>query len=449
MKKQAAAAFLALLLIALIPLGCAKKEKPENPLFVDGLLWVADSSLDKPYLLVNEKGEVVFQGGDITPTLIDPANGTAAVCAEKDGKWGIVDSSGKCIIPFEYTRTYPFSDNGLACVIDGRTYLYLNRKGETVIRLGSGEAGGSYLENGLAFVYKDRWYGVIDSKGEAVLPCEYDDVRIYPNVGLIRAVKGDTQFFFDNNGKKVFELSDEVEVYGFYDDGYSVIMKDRGFGLIDSAGRTLVEPVYASLGSYEYRMLTGGLPKPTVKGTLFKNGRLAFQDASTMEWGYFDEKGNKVIPAQYSLADAFASNGIALVGLDGRCFIDKSGKVVIGDSFDLVRSFADNGLAAFKKNGKWGYIDSRGNIAIPAQFGYAYKFAKNGLAAVCDTTTHKFGFIDKTGKYVISPEFDLVYSSFFDDGYVIVKVGDKLGVIDSKGNYIIEPKYPSIAGYLL
>ena len=50
---------------------------------------------------------------------------------------------------------------------------------------------------------------------------------------------------------------------------------------------------------------------------------------------------------------------------------------------------------------------------------------------------------------MISPEFDLVYSSFFDDGYVIVKVGDKLGVIDSKGNYVIEPKYTSIAGHML
>lgn len=449
MKKQAAAAFLALLLIALIPLGCAKKEKPENPLFVDGLLWVADSSLDKPYLLVNEKGEVVFQAGDVTPTWLEPSNGTAAVCAEKDGKWGIVDSSGKCIIPFEYTRTYPFSDNGLACVIDGRTYLYLNRKGETVIRLGSGEIGGSYLENGLAFVYKEGWYGVIDSKGEAVLPCEYDDVRIYPNVGLIRAVRGDTQYFFNDYGKKVFELSDEVEVCGFYDDGYSVIMKDRGFGLIDSAGRTLVEPVYASLGSYEYLMLTGGRPKPTVKGTLFKNGRLAFQDASTMEWGYFDEKGNKVIPAQYSFADAFASNGLALVSLEkSKSIIDANGRIVF-KSDNLVRGYSDNGLAPFNDGGKWGYIDSRGNIAIPANFGYAYKFAKNGLAAVRDTETLKFGFIDKTGKYVISPKFDLVYSVFFDDGYTVVKVGDKLGVIDSKGNYIIEPKYTSIAGYLL
>ena len=168
-----------------------------------------------------------------------------------------------------------------------------------------------------------------------------------------------------------------------------------------------------------------------------------------MKWGYLDEKGNEVIPAQYSSVEAFTSNGHALVSLKGgRGIIDANGRVVF-ESDKLIRGYSDNGLAAYKDGTKWGYIDSRGNIAIRPQFKGALKFAKNGLAAVCDPATGKYGFIDKTGKYVISPEFDLVYSSFFDDGYVIVKVGDKLGVIDSKGNYVIEPKYTSIAGHML
>ena len=125
-------------------------------------------------------------------------------------------------------------------------------------------------------------------------------------------------------------------------------MKDSRFGVVDSKGRTLVEPVYASVGYYEYLMLTGGRPRPTVKDALFQNGRLAFQDTSTMKWGYLDEKGNEVIPAQYSSVEAFTSNGHALVSLKGgRGIIDANGRVVF-ESDKLIRGYSDNGLAAYK-----------------------------------------------------------------------------------------------------
>jgi hypothetical protein len=49
----------------------------------------------------------------------------------------------------------------------------------------------------------------------------------------------------------------------------------------------------------------------------------------------------------------------------------------------------------------------------------------------------RIGFIDKTGKIVIEPQFDLALD--FDSGIASVKVGDRWGYIDTNGKYIWNP----------
>ena len=60
-----------------------------------------------------------------------------------------------------------------------------------------------------------------------------------------------------------------------------------------------------------------------------------------------------------------------------------------------------------KDDGKWGYIDKSGKFVIDPQFDYAEGFSE-GLAAVRsgDEKTGKWGFIDRSGKYAITPQWD-------------------------------------------
>jgi hypothetical protein len=50
------------------------------------------------------------------------------------------------------------------------------------------------------------------------------------------------------------------------------------------------------------------------------------------------------------------------------------------------------------KNGKYGYIDKTGKIVIKPQFDKAYDFSE-GLASI--SLNGKWGFIDNTGKIAI------------------------------------------------
>src|SRR5882672_3458348 len=92
---------------------------------------------------------------------------------------------------------------------------------------------------------------------------------------------------------------------------------------------------------------------------------------------------------------------------------------------------------------KTGYIDKTGKIVIEPQFkGYAGEFSE-GLALISidtDGVSHymKFGFIDTTGKIVIQPHFDEV--RHFSDGLALVSVGRSHGYIDKTGRAVIEPR---------
>ncbi|ECS1419287.1 WG repeat-containing protein, partial [Campylobacter coli] len=56
----------------------------------------------------------------------------------------------------------------------------------------------------------------------------------------------------------------------------------------------------------------------------------------------------------------------------------------------------------------------------------------------------KWGFIDKSGKIVIEPKFDSIWS--FREGLVKVGLNGKYGLIDKSGKIVIEPKFDDI-GY--
>ena len=67
------------------------------------------------------------------------------------------------------------------------------------------------------------------------------------------------------------------------------------------------------------------------------------------------------------------------------------------------------GLFPVYVNGKYGYIDRTGKIVVNPQFDYARDFS-DGMAVVGigDYLSQKYGFIDKTGKIGVNPQFDWV-----------------------------------------
>jgi len=93
-------------------------------------------------------------------------------------------------------------------------------------------------------------------------------------------------------------------------------------------------------------------------------------------------------------------------------------------------------LLPVQVDGKDGFIDKTGKIIINPQFDYA-DFFEEGLARV--RIGGKYGFIDKTGKIVSNPQFD--DAGVFREGLARVRIGGKWGYIDKTGKIVIEPQF--------
>lgn len=108
-----------------------------------------------------------------------------------------------------------------------------------------------------------------------------------------------------------------------------------------------------------------------------------------------------------------------------------------------------DGLFSILQNGKIGFIDRTGKLIITPRFESVDDFSE-GLARITITTDPhsypftKYGYIDTTGEIVIKPQFDEAYD--FSEGLALVKVGDLHGFIDRTGQMVIEPQFYGARG---
>lgn len=92
---------------------------------------------------------------------------------------------------------------------------------------------------------------------------------------------------------------------------------------------------------------------------------------------------------------------------------------------------------------KWGYIDRSGKFVIQPTFSQAFRFQKNRLAVVM--IDDKAGIIDRTGKFIVSPAYN--YIGEYSDALAIAYDGDGSVVLDEDGNVLSE-KYAFIGSYI-
>lgn len=125
---------------------------------------------------------------------------------------------------------------------------------------------------------------------------------------------------------------------------------------------------------------------------------IRFQDTAGL-FGYENENGFIVIPAQYSEAGAFTADRLAWVKKDGESgygYIRFDGSDLLARNDLEAAGDYRQGLAAVKQDGQYGYLDTRGHLAIGLLFDEAGDFTPNGQARV--RQGNRTYTIDRSGK---------------------------------------------------
>lgn len=170
---------------------------------------------------------------------------------------------------------------------------------------------------------------------------------------------------------------------------------------------------------------------------------------------YIDVSGQVVFKIDSDLGESFSQGFAAVNEAYSWHFIDKTGKRAFAQNYLEIRAFSE-GLAAVKIGDLWGYIDLNGKTAIEAKFDQAYRFSE-GLACVMandpDDGLPRYGYVDKTGKYVIEPFLHSLDNQFFSppgefsEGLAAAWLplnNDNdcmVGYINKEGKIAIAPKY--------
>jgi WG containing repeat len=185
------------------------------------------------------------------------------------------------------------------------------------------------------------------------------------------------------------------------------------------------------------------------------------------KFGYINEQGKIVIPAQFARADDF-SEGLAGVRIDGKYgMIDQKGNIVIKPQYEFIFQFK-NGQAKFlESGGRIGIIDRTGKIIKAAtidqnpaamqtpisdgKFREGRNFSE-GLARITGSTNNqnpqakdKYGYVNQQGVEVIKPQFDYAADGFHE-GLAWVVINGKLGYIDKHGKIVISPQFINHGG---
>jgi DNA-binding transcriptional regulator/RsmH inhibitor MraZ len=279
-------------------------------------------------------------------------------------------------------------------------------------------------------VEQNNKWGYIDKTGRLVIPFKFDDARDFSE-GLAPVLIKDKWGYIDATGKVVipprfdgafhFSSGMALVVLRLFEKG--VIFMNK-LGYIDRSGKVAIQ-LKKLLDSKSLRFDYNDL--------IFSEGLVGVERHN--KYGYMDKAGRLVIPPQYNNIQAF-SEGLAAVSLEGKYgYIDRSGKMVIPPQFTDAAPFSE-GLAGAHKEKQGGYIDKSGHLVISGEEFKVMRQFSEGLAAVMGKDD-KWGFIDKTGKFVISPQFQRV-GDFFEGLAAIELAPGDLAYIKKSGEIVIK-----------
>ncbi len=196
---------------------------------------------------------------------------------------------------------------------------------------------------------------------------------------------------------------------------YFPVKISKKWGLIDSEGKLVLEPVYDAIGEF----------KRFGYATMQRNGSV----------GLLNSRGQEIIPSRYEDLKVLDSLLIAVMDSGGWQVINLRGEVILPKGYERV-NVLNNKYIAFRKRDKWGVVDDRGRLIGEPQYDDIRLEKKNVFLV---RKGDKLGLLAANGKEMLPSIADEV--SFFNDSLVFYKSGNSWGAVDEVGDNIVVPKY--------
>ncbi len=344
---------------------------------------IAVVQVGKKYGVINSKGEFLVQPQYDKADLYAPEG---KVSVQKAGKWGVIDQSGKIIIPLVHEYISVFA-NGY--VVTGKYYssksykmrvcpTVFNEKNEVVFQIGQ-PAGQDQVESlpwqdyecsqlflpGYAEKktngYSQGWPIVRDNKlvlletlegGPSYASLKVIDLKTNKSISIQRGLELADNYYGSREGLIAIEVPEEKDkledlgdfaIGGFYDTA-SFTSEYLGTPIFNSTGLR-IHPFFNGVAAAE------------------KDGHWIFidRDGAVINETTLSTKEYDAFPPMYF-------NGLIGFWKNGKAgYVDVSGKVVIPFALEEYHPFEQE-ITPVKQNGLYGLMRKDGSWAVPAKF---------------------------------------------------------------------------------
>lgn len=365
---------------------------------------------------INEKNEQLFSNYTNVSALVnyDTSNkvwyNNEVLKFERDGKYGLIDFSGKEVLPANYEdiSTMQGIEKTLILTKDGKYGLY-NSVSKTVFAdttYTSVAPFGKTYNDGYIVKNENGKYGILGSEGKIILDATHDKIMKVSGNDKYVVQDGVKTKLISKDGTTILETGfDEIiEI-----DGDNLVIKKAGkYGIINTTGEILIDPAFDYLencfGDYYIAKTAGNygvikLNKDICIEIKYKdikyrndiaslicenedytsdiyNRELKFVLTGTIskvdsEKGYIRARvGNeyKYYNLQYqeiTNKEALKNNTLFLVKENGKYgYVNKDGQKVVDCIYDDAQEQNEYGFCAVNKDGKWGVLQRNGSILL-------------------------------------------------------------------------------------
>lgn len=371
--------------------------------------------------VINSKSEEMLTGYEQIETLdnIDENDNVwyeeNILKIKKNGKYGLIDLTGKEILPAEYDEitTLKGIENSIIIKKDGKVGL-VNDSGNILAEAKYTEIknlGDSY-KNGYITVSEDGKYGIMGTTKRQILENKYDEIS-QNYLGNYYLVKEDgKQKLIDSKGNTLIENGFD-EIKSATSNGI-IFVKDNLYGEMNTSGEVTIEAKYQDLkeaneGYYIAKQNDkyGIIDQAQNVSLTFNYTGITYNEKANLFLAEDEEYKTSIINDKFN---------IKVTGILSEINVDKSYiRMRIGNEYkyyDLkgeekssVELLENNTLFLSKNGGKYGYVDKKGNVVVDYIYDDATEQNEYGFAAV--KKNGLWGSIDKEGKIIIEPKYNL------------------------------------------
>ncbi len=361
--------------------------------------------------IINSKNEEKFTEYDLVESLENIGKNNimwyeeGVLKVKKDNLYGLIDYSGKLVLPIEYDVIETLQGVKNSIIIKKNDKLGLcDNKGNIIISPEYKEIKsiGDDYQNGYIVVNNDNLYGLIDFTKNIILEPTYEEIKpvcssnifIVKENGTLKAINKDKETLIENKFDDIKEINadnlifiknqkygvintkQEEKVQAEYDDlkyafgDYYIAKKGNKYGIINLSNETLLPFEYSKItyrknasfieaekeNNVNTEILNDKLEKKlegiiSVVDELKAYIRIRVND----EYKYYNFKFEEI------KASDVLTNTMFLSKKDGKYgYVDSTGNVIVDYIYEDALEQNSFGYAAVKQDGKWTYIDSTG-----------------------------------------------------------------------------------------